>query len=85
MPRGPGRPARGVRVEAPPGVPLPAGTPRVLGVRVVGAPANPGTPLAYARRGYGELFSFPNRPAVPVRPGGDFEFEVETDLDLGEL
>ncbi|MGI8475389.1 MAG: flavin reductase family protein [Thermomicrobiales bacterium] len=61
------------------------GTHEIFVGHVVGASANPGTPLVYARRGYGELHSFPNRPAVPVRPGGDFEFEVETDLDLGEL
>jgi flavin reductase len=60
-----------------------AGTHTIYVGRVIATDASGGAPLVYARRGYGELHAFPNRP-VPDEPGWG-EFDDAGALDLGDL
>lgn len=60
-----------------------AGSHTIYVGRVVATSSSSGAPLVYARRGYGELHAFPNRPA-PDDPEW-VEPDDERALDLGDL
>lgn len=58
-----------------------AGTHRIFLGRVVSSSVNPGTPLVYARRGYGELLAFPREAQAAVLPPLHFIEDEEDHLE----